>query len=221
LETVKFFVANYSGLGGADIIHVGDLGFGFSSKDSDYNRISQISKAAKHRDINLYLLRGNHDDPHFWNQPKESSNLFFVSDYSEAIFPNGKTVLMVGGSISIDRFCRKLNVSYWEDEGTIYKKVDKVHDMLIAHDAPSYFNNSTESLSTFMIRGDKALFDIDPTLKRDLINQREIIDKIVVESRAKYIWSGHYHNSKSERLGDIIYRCLGINEFLTIDADAL
>jgi hypothetical protein len=208
---------------GYDVWFAGDGGEGFSGELwRDLGALLDISARCKENDVRLFCTRGNHTNPAVWAQQDTWNlpNVFLVPDYTEAVFPNGVTALLVGGGISIDRFWRNRDgkIDYWADEITPYQKTNKKFDILFAHDAPDYFNHSTESLKTSPYA--PLLID-DPKLFNDAYNQRLTMDKIVADISPKRIFSGHMHNSLSQEKGGIKYRCLDIDELLLIDAEKL
>lgn len=203
-------------LNGRDIVQIGDVGLGFASIGTDLERLTIINDVCKLRDINLYLLRGNHDDPSRWTAIRGLTNLCLVPDYTESRFPNGKSALLVGGGISIDRPMRKEGVDYWKEEGTVYQKTDKKFDYLFTHDAPDYFNHSTESLK----RSPYAPFLLDDkTLYQDCLNQRNVISNIIADIQPTKVWGGHYHNNQKGHHDGVLYRCLNIDEKYLLDTD--
>lgn len=203
---------NRKELNNFQILHLGDVGLGFRLLEKDEKDLHNINESCRERNIILYLLRGNHDDPDFWTKRKYSfSNLFLVPDYTEAEFPNGKTALLVGGGVSIDRFARKSGIDYWPNEITPYKKMEKKFNYLFSHDAPDYFNHSTGSLRTSPF---SAFLKVDRDLEADALRQRQTIDMIVEDINPEKIISGHFHNRVQEEKFGIKYRCLDIDEII-------
>lgn len=210
-----FKLLNMPALYGNDIVHIGDFGLGFNNEASDLVDLRSMNKICQEKGINLYIIRGNHDDPARWNL-EGGSNIFLVKDYTPAVFSNGKTALLVGGGVSIDRPFRKQGIDYWKDEATTYQKTDKKFNYLFAHDAPDYFNHSTESLKT----SPYAPFLIDDkTLFADCLNQRNVISNIVADITPTHCFSGHFHNRVQEEKNGIKYRCLAIDEVIEFDSD--
>lgn len=192
-----------------DILFLGDGGEGFFGKEQDAIWLQRISNEAKKRNIIFYCIRGNHTNPDVWDRKYQFTNLILVPDYSEAIFPNNKTALIVGGGISIDRFYRKVGVDYWPNEITHYQKINKQFDYLFSHDAPDNFNHSTQSLWNSPYK--QLLLD-DSKLFNDAKIQRNVIGQIVEDIKCKIMYSGHFHNSIKEEKNGIKYKCLDIEE---------
>lgn len=199
-------------------LSLGDNGEGFAHHSNDAMCLNKINELCKIKNIVLYVIRGNHTNPDVYRRGYIFSNLFLVPDYSTATFPNGKIALLVGGGISIDRLARKEGVDYWSDEATIYHKVDKQYNILFSHDAPEYFNFSTDSLryshlKDYLLR--------DKTLLQDCLNQRNVINNIVEDISCEYVCSGHFHCSLFQEKNGIKYRCLNINEIVEFNSDKI
>lgn len=57
----------------------------------------------------IFLIRGNHDNPLVFQNPKyKSGRVITLSDYDIIEFKN-KRILTIGGGTSIDRLYRKQN----------------------------------------------------------------------------------------------------------------
>lgn len=217
LRRTLHIIQRKENLDGQDIVFLGDGGEGFFEPQTDAVYLQKISDAAKKRDIRLFVIRGNHSNPDVWKRGYQFDNLFLVQDYTEAIFPNKKTALLVGGGISIDRPYRTLGFDYWDDEITPYVKQNKSFDIFFAHDAPDYFNHSTQSLWTSPYQ--KCLLD-DADLFEDALDQRLVINQIVSDihnGTLLFCFSGHFHNSFTGEKGNIFYRCLDIEELLELN----
>ncbi len=198
---------------------MGDTGLGFAEKIDDVTHtLSSLQKyndLCEKLDINLYIIRGNHDASYdeIWNS--KWTRVFLIKNSAVGIFPNGRKVLFISGGISVDRCTRVEGFSYWKDEITPYLEDVEKTDFVFSHDAPEYFNHSTSTLPN---RFDWAI-KRDPTLIEDCIKQRNNMSDIVERSGAKVIFSGHFHNAKREEKHGIYYRCLDINERFEFDAN--
>lgn len=191
----------------SNVLHIGDCGIGFSRKD--LYRLERLSDACKLKNVKAYIIRGNHDDPDYWNRDLKLENVTLVKDYTRLIFPNEKEALCIGGGISVDRMDRVENVSYWINEGTPYwPQYCNKCDYIFMHDAPSYFNLPTASLK----QNFKYYCENDKTILKHADFQRTVIDRIVALCQPEKIIGGHFHNSKFEKVGNIEYRSLNINE---------
>ena len=182
---------DHLGLRDATLICVGDLGVGFKDSHAKEIRALQFANAFfAARDIEFLSIRGNHDNPAFFNGEIQTfSNLRLVPDYHVETF-NDKQFLFVGGAISIDRTLRKQGVSYWKDEGF---KLDQSKlqrcDVLITHSAPTW-NGPIEKNGMFATFCQK-----DSTLWDECMTERKQHDILLKLSGAKRHYCGHFHES--------------------------
>jgi Icc-related predicted phosphoesterase len=191
------------------IISVGDLGIGFRfKKDYEYKSAENLSNFFKERNIHFLGIRGNHDDPSFFKEKNRIvyENFELIEDYTILEY-NQKTIQFIGGAISIDRTGRKENVSYWTDEGVVFKKeACKKVDILITHTAPSWcFPQQFNEMVYGWAREDAYLIE-------DLTDERAIIDEIFKLCKPRLHLYGHFHDSVTERINGCIHKLLNINE---------
>jgi hypothetical protein len=158
---------NRIGIENTYILQVGDFGIGFKNIVKESYRMKFLNDYLLSRNIIMYAIRGNHDDPKFFrntwkeeilrynieekkyseiiieqalNRIEDLTNIIFVEDYS-VLEILGKKILCVGGAISIDRKKRIENLSWWKDE-PLYLNEEKLRnigqvDYLCLHMAPS------------------------------------------------------------------------------------
>ena len=122
----------------------GDCGFGFPNTKTDkINKMIEASFKAFLEKRNLYLLfiRGNHDDPKFFNELYDVNpggyfnyeRFIPLPDYS-VVTVNKTVVLCVGGAVSVDRRFRNVNSSYWYEEEMIpFQKMNFTPTILCTH----------------------------------------------------------------------------------------
>lgn len=87
------------------IIFCGDFGLGFTSVQKETQDLLKSNNICKNNNVSCYAIRGNHDDPSYYNTdtPKINlSNIETVSDYTVIKTPE-HNILCVGGAISVDR----------------------------------------------------------------------------------------------------------------------
>lgn len=98
------------------IVCCGDIGLGFNKPDYYKAEFNRLKKILSKRNVYLVFLRGNHDDPsYFDNKTIFDKRIKAVEDYTvlsvEPLHPcDGdytKNILCIGGGISIDRVHRK------------------------------------------------------------------------------------------------------------------
>ena len=96
----------------------GDIGVGFEKEQHYKNIFRKLNTFCKKRNIYCIFIRGNHDDPSYFNNKRINyTNVKFVSDYTivevytaeDINFENEPlyTTLCIGGAISIDRVYRR------------------------------------------------------------------------------------------------------------------
>ena len=90
------------------MIFCGDFGLGFCSIQKEHDDLLRAQKLCEERDIDCYAIRGNHDDPEYYNGTSKQLNLSrfkTVSDYPVIKSPE-HNILCLGGAISTDRSYR-------------------------------------------------------------------------------------------------------------------
>ena len=207
-ELVHKLIEKYK-IENADVIILGDFGVGFDkSLNNTYNR---IEKKLDNHDINIHTIRGNHDDPSFFINPKNYPRLKFLEDH-KIYNISGRKIYTIGGANSTDiedrlkdnevRKRKHKLPCWWEDE-VIEKKYDDLPgrvDIIISHEAPLCF---------------------EPVVKRDflpdyqlknIIESRKYLTYILETINTDYWFYGHYHTSYSGSYNNVVYRCLGIME---------
>ena len=196
----------------AFIIVAGDCGFGFEKPEYYRQVYNKMLKVLSKQNVTILFVRGNHDDPEYFNGKFIINYKYFktIPDYSILTFGNENThnILCVGGAISIDRRYRKNEESkytngkrfYWENEQPVYlpEVLDKINEdgikieTVITHSSPTFApltnKGSTENFIIF-----------DNTLENDINNERLVITQIyehIVKKdkhNVKNWFYGHFH----------------------------
>ena len=211
------------------IIVAGDCGFGFERPGYYENLYNKCSRRLSKANNWLAFLRGNHDNPAYFNLlPIHHSRWMTLPDYS-IIKACGHTILCVGGATSVDRSLRIAakqprqpalenplvpNI-YWTNEGPVFDQkkldaIDKVHviDTVITHTAPSFCERtSLQVLNNWAIQDEDLLYDV----KRE----RQVMDKLHAHLLAKghplrHWLYGHFHQSWNAEMDGVIYNMLDI-----------
>jgi len=199
------------------LIHVGDIGTGFDSRQLDDYTLDELNEYCRINNGRILAIRGNHDDPAAFTSNSRYNREFieFIPDYTYRTI-NGKVFLFVGGATSIDRTQRIVGKSYWIDEKFVlpdtYESLAPC-DVLVTHSAPLDVYPS-DGLSRIA-----GWFKLDPTLKEELIEERTLIRKLYETVHPSINLYGHFHASVSERIDGTWFRCLDINEILDITHD--
>lgn len=218
----------------SNLIHVGDFGLGFVSIMQDVKNLEVIDEMLIDTQNKLFVVRGNHDNPIFWDKSKglnlpKLHNIHLVDDYSVLDIEN-KKILCVGGGISIDRQLRKDDrpyPSWWQDEefqwhpGKFNRVVNNHNtmDIIVTHSAPSAcYPRGVDA----PIVNDWHNVELEHgnNLKGELQMERKKIDMLkdaVLKAYKPTNWFyGHFHTSKTEIIDLVKFQALKINEICEI-----
>jgi len=219
------------------LLHVGDFGVGFAkSEHEDIEKMAYLNKTLKKFNSHCYVIRGNHDNPTFFQGNHNYSNLHLIPDYS-VIEVNGEKVLMVGGAISVDRQPRKDDMrkwaikgsdyaTYWYDEGFVLDK-EKLEamtniDYVITHSSPKFvfpindFSNIVDSHGPFVQRFAWNDYSLKDDLNKERIELAEMYDILIKNNSIKKWFYGHFHTSKEELVGETNFVLLNCDEFYNV-----
>lgn len=213
--------------------HVGDFGVGFRDYTKDVHELRELNKFLKVKNCHLYVIRGNHDNPAFFDGNHNYSNLHLMEDYS-VVEVNGDNVLMVGGAVSVDRKLRKDDMQkyasvgrdvelYWYDEGFVLDE-EKLKDIkgvryVITHSSPKFVypindqSNGVDSHGPFVQRfawEDYGLKDDLNKERNDITRMWELLQDYNFIDKWFY---GHFHTSERELIDGTEFILLNINEF--------
>jgi len=134
------------------LIVCGDFGFIFRNNEAEREFLDYLET----KPYTICFCDGNHENfPAIFSYPKEKWNGGYVHRIRKNILHlmrgqvfeiDGRKVFTMGGAYSIDRYVRKLNFSYWEEEipnnqeyreatQNLKENNDEV-DIIISHTAP-------------------------------------------------------------------------------------
>ena len=211
------------------IIQVGDFGIGFRSQHEENERCEDLNKFLAERGIIMYAIRGNHDDPSYFDGSKQWSNLKLLPDYT-VLDIEGDSYFLVGGALSIDRKMRlaemtemaKYNIdkkNYWYDENFVLdkKKAEQIKGCryVITHTSPKFCypdnrNGFGQLVEHFIKMG-------DPKLRYQLTEEREQVTKLykilLKNNQIEKWYYGHFHSSKLTEHNGTDFHLVGIHEF--------
>lgn len=218
------------GISNAVILVAGDCGIGFE-KPGYYEQLYQkLRRILENTNSFLLLMRGNHDDPkYFQNKLIDYPLMKTLSDYSVIRFKN-KHILCVGGAISVDRSerlhamwltglkGRTVPKYYWENEKPVFDQValselatnNILIDTVVTHTAPSFCMPITKTgIENWLLR--------DEQLAEDISKERKVMDEIYdyLNRKGHPVTSwfyGHFHNSHTEYIANIRFQMLDIME---------
>lgn len=202
------------------LIVAGDCGFGFMKKGY-YDEIArQNYKRMKQSNNWIVFVRGNHDDPSYFDGIVFKRERFVaVPDYSVITVCN-HVILCVGGAISVDRGYRKATMrnAYWPDEMPVFdaEKLKAITsqftiDTVITHTAPSFCELFQKDFPEEFLVG-------DDTLLSDMKKERAVMDNLhealLAQGHPLIHWFyGHFHQSRNANIGGILFAMLDIMEF--------
>lgn len=187
------------------IIQLGDFGW---FNDSQISKIKDLNRFLKVRNIKMYVIRGNHDNPIYFDGGNRFSNIFFLEDYT-VLNINNTNILCIGGAISVDRSVRKENISYWKDEVFVYneEKINSLKDIDIV------CSHTCHEISPLMDNGVVTYYSFkDNELRKDLEQEKEDFSKFIKEVRnsndIKAVYHGHFHQKWDIEKDGINYHSL-------------
>lgn len=203
----------------ANVVIAGDFGTGFIKKGGLDNLYRKVKKRLEENNITIYSIRGNHDDPEYFDGKHNYSRLIFLEDYSQVEI-SGKIILPIGGAISIDKDWRiKSNYGYekigsskrvwWPGEDVTripLKNLPGRVDIIVTHEAPISFE-------PIVVRQDVNVSSEDWD---SILETRKYLDDIARNVGFNYWIHGHYHKSTSGSFKDSLYRGLNIEELFEI-----
>jgi len=191
------------------LICVGDLGIGFQHPaKGERSMCVKLNTFFLGRNIQFSSIRGNHDDPAYFNGSKriELSNFKLLPDYHVEII-NGERFLFVGGAISVDRLQREIGRSYWLGEKFNYDDSRAVDcDVLIVHSCPTWLGPSDKAAIS-------GWCDKDKTLWAECVEERKLHDKLISECKCARSYSGHMHISAYTTSPDGVCAARILDEF--------
>ena len=199
----------------------GDIGIGFS--DQPLKKLkgminTTIYPFLKKRNNIIICLRGNHDDPSYFNDDIIDNDRFYLaSDYSVINFKT-KNILLIGGGLSIDRQRRVIGKSYWSDELPKFDK-DKLDSILNQYHIDVIASHTTVSFADPTDKGEIVIYFslFDEKLLEDQIKERSIMDDIynyIISKQGifeKWFY-GHFHKSYNTTHNSINFIGLDIEE---------
>lgn len=212
------------------IYQVGDFGIGFTTEYNDMNTLGDLNRVLKKRNIQMYAIRGNHDNPKFFDGhlANHFDNLHLLADYT-VIDIEGTKILGLGGAISIDRklrlnemlvgeiYGRKTEL-YWPEEVFVFDeeklKTFENIDVVVTHTAPDFCVPTNKTGFGDLV---EHFVKNDANLLQDLREERTLLTKmyeILKEKNKPFLYLyGHFHINHHDNFDGCEFRVLGINEF--------
>lgn len=189
-------------------IFIGDMDF--KNVNDSYNQFKTLDAELNNRNIISYVIRGNHDNPIFWDRTSnefhelwDKFKSFKPIDSKTELSINGNIGAIVPGAISLNRSLLEEGKNYWKagdfpeapyDMENFGENRNKV-DFIIGHSGPIYDKflredgNNHDNYLRFFIE-DKELSD-------DLKKEQDYFRAILRRYRPRRWYCGHYHISKN------------------------
>lgn len=172
-------------------IQVGDLGIGFISEQEDEREL-------RWRD-DFWFIRGNHDNPALCQKHPR-----YLGDWGRH-----ECMFWVGGAWSIDKNFRVEGVSWWREEElsaaqgeqALADYLETKPRVMVTHDGPRCL---------FEYNGPMEIWRFRPSSTANLL-------QAMFEAHQPEVWLfGHHHQSEDFHQGGSHFRCLNIEESLTL-----
>ena len=188
-------------------------------------RYCEIRSALEANDICLYTIRGNHDDPAFFDGQHDYERLHFLPDH-KMIELCGKRIYPIGGAVStdidlIDPLTRKsrrtINESlikhgsskrvWWQNEALVQitEGLPESADIIVSHEAPLSFAP--------MLERDK---HVGESTWQQVVESRRYLDYVLKAIKPPLWFYGHYHHHYEGFLGKTAYQGLDIAEIVKV-----
>lgn len=218
------------------IYHVGDIGVGFTSYDHEMKQLEVYNEQFKKYGIVFYGIRGNHDNPYFFDGGVDLTNLKLLPDYT-LLNLEGKGILGIGGATSIDRKPRiQENYDYikynkekrvwWPGEVFVLneEKITNLEkgsvNIVVTHTAPSFcFPRNDNGFHPVV----ESFAHTDNELKTDLLLERgkltELYNLLNKDHHIDKWFYGHFHNHHVTLEGATEFILLNINETYDLKDD--
>lgn len=224
---LMFIINQREKLKNCSVIVAGDIGMGFYKPGYYLDTFKDMEKRLSKNNIQLYLVRGNHDNPFYFNVTPDNLKNFphvhLVHDY-EVLHIDNHNILCVGGASSVDKIYRIAGETWWEGENIIpYDKlVCKNIDVVITHCAPMFCPPKYERISWMDD-------ELDEKSRADRVLLGKLYFDLLKKSKPKYWFYGHYHahyvselSNKEKSFSDIDKSLLlGGHTIVSIDPDEL
>lgn len=211
------------------VVVCGDISFGFAHQKYYLDNFKKYNK--KLEEINSYVafVRGNHDDPEYFNNLEEKCpqlfqgypNIVIMRDFQMILTEIGN-VLCYGGGRSIDRIYRVRGISWWEGEMPLemteeFKEFicDTTYevDYVATHSSPTFCEpHSKNGLKDWAMYDKKVLSDCDLERKRN----SDLYDYLIIEANKKIkCWIyGHFHSRHDSIINvknDVMTKFVGLD----------
>lgn len=193
----------------SDVLVAGDIGVGFGAPLSFDVLVQKVKPKMDKKDVNFYCIRGNHDNPDFFDGRVMGERITLLKDHVPFTV-GGKLIYPIGGAPSHDvgdRLSKQEKLErygsskriWWPGECIVphESKLPTHIDIMLTHDSPTYF-------APPLIRED----GIDYETYKKMVDGRRYLSSLFELSVVDSWYYGHYHTSMSGSYGKCMWRCL-------------
>ena len=212
------------------LLHVGDVGVGFTTDHGQMLELQHLNERLKKGGITLFCIRGNHDNPEWFNNQEFKTdngvdgltNIVLIPDHTKLVLEvNGeiKTIYCNGGAYSVDRTLRTPGKSYWYDEHFKVPTTEELSkigdgiDIVLTHTRPIGVWPIDKTNIEYWLLKDMAL---DRDIEEEGFHMKRLIDSIKEDNPECLHLYGHFHKSNVEYHNGWKHQCLDINELIEI-----
>ena len=191
-------------------IFLGDMDF--RDEETAYNQFKKLDKMLYDRNINSYVIRGNHDNPKLWGSDAFDCTFNDIRFWNKflsfrpigshtRITINGNIGIALSGAVTINRADLKEGINYWSEHDKIELPPDFIDygeglkniDFVIGHTGPVH-NDIFKEQKTGCEKYLK-----DGFLVQDLDEEQKLLRGILKRYRPKRWYCGHYHFEKDTK----------------------
>lgn len=221
---IGFYIKERYKIENADIIQVGDFGAGFYKINYYNTELKRLNEILKKLNNKMYVIRGNHDDPSFFDGSWKLSNLELIPD-NTVLELEDESIFCLGGAVSVDRIRRIKDGhdGYWENEKIApdWEKIKKLRGLtgIVAHSCPDFAPPIRKSNIEFALKNDSSLL-ADLNEERDTLTK--VFHELALTNNLSFWCYGHFHgneemSNKPVDIFDTAFKFLDINEFFSFD----
>lgn len=178
-------------------IQIGDMGVGFPGVV-----VHNMSRDHK-------WFRGNHDCP---EKCRKSPN--YLGDYG---FLPEDSLFWLAGAFSIDRMCRTVGISWWDDEELSYSELSKAIQLYEQSKPKFVTSHEAPSKAAKMMLRDLSLEVFSDKVNCSMSRTAEALQEMFDRHQPKEWIFGHYHVDKSFEFQGTKFTC--VNELSTYDLE--
>lgn len=201
------------------VIQVGDFNIGLNKTNhAAEQELIWLNKYLFERNIKMYIIRGNHDNPAFFKGNHIYSNLELLPDYSIREI-NKEKILFIGGAISINRSQATYGIDWFDDEKFVLdeKRLKEINGvtMLITHNTPDFCEPLHFSRVVYQY------LPMDNGLLEELKYERKLHTKawniLKEKNKIMFYFNGHMHESHELHIGKALIKTLNVAEVAVLE----